>query len=123
MAALHFPNIGSSMSKMSLVRSWSVFSRPRKTMYFVLSLTLLYCLMVSWSNAMHIASALQKADIIKDNRGIGVVLRLGALEIQTLDEIAFDESQLPFDDVNTTSRKSDAEIREEFEKEDKEAGA
>jgi hypothetical protein len=122
MAALNLPRLGSPMGKTGMTRSWAVFSRPRKTMYLVLSLILLYCLMVSWSNAWHLASALRKADLIKDDRGIGVVLRLGGVEIQGLGEDLFDESQLPFDDVNIMQRKSDDEIRQEFDKEHDEAG-
>ncbi|CAK7197584.1 hypothetical protein SEUCBS139899_000232 [Sporothrix eucalyptigena] len=91
-------------------------------MYLILSLTVLYCLVVLWSNAWHIASALRSADIIKDDKGFGVVLRLGGVEIQASGEDGFNESLLPFDDVNVTSRKSDDEIRKEFTKEYLEAG-
>lgn len=122
MAALNFSSLGSPMGKVGIARSWAVLARPRKTMYLVLSLTLLYCLIISWSNARHLASVLRKADLIKDDRGIGVVLRLGGVEIQRLDANGFDESQLPFDDVNVTSQKSDDEIRQEFDKEYNDAG-
>lgn len=122
MAPLNLSRLASPMGKMGRGRSWSVFARPRKTMYLILSLVLVYFLMTSWSNARHLASALRKADLIKDNKGIGVVLRLGGVEIQGLNENSFDESQLPFDDVNVTQRKSDDEIRQEFDKEYNEAG-
>ncbi|CAK7225894.1 hypothetical protein SBRCBS47491_006043 [Sporothrix bragantina] len=122
MAALSFASLGPPMAKVGGSRPWGVFARPRRTLYLLLLLTLVYCFVASWSNTRHIASALRKADIIKDDRGIGVVLRLGGVEIQVPAEDSFDESELPFDDVNATSRKSDDEIRHEFEKEYIEAG-
>ncbi|KIH94216.1 hypothetical protein SPBR_05675 [Sporothrix brasiliensis 5110] len=110
------------MGKMGMARSWTVFSRPRKTLYLVLSLILVYGLVVSWRNAWSLALVLRKTDIVTDGRVIGVVLRLSGVEIKQLGEEGFDENQLPFDDVNITQRKSDDEIRREFDTEFEETG-
>ncbi len=121
MARLYFFKPGAVGKAGVSVSLWRV-ARPRRAACLILALASLYCLFASWSKARHIASVLQQVDIIKDDRGIGVVLRLDGGGTQRSDEDAFDETQLPFDDISIVSRKSDAEIRAEFEKEYKEAG-
>ncbi|CAK7221883.1 hypothetical protein SCUCBS95973_004651 [Sporothrix curviconia] len=122
MAALNFAGLGTPMATMGGSRPWGVFARPRRTIYLVLSLIMLYCFVASWNNARNIASALRGADIVRDGQGIGVVIRLGGVEIQEPSDEGFDENELPFDDVNVTSRKSDDEIRHDFDKEYNKAG-
>ena len=108
--------VSSPMGMISIGRPWAVFSRPKRTLCFIVACTIAYCFVSSWGNAKDIAS------LIKDNHGVGVVFRLGGNEAQGVDESTFNEDQLPFDGIDAASRKSDAETREEFEKEYKEAG-
>lgn len=122
MATLHLPYLDKATGPMGRIRSWTGLARPRRALSFGLALTLLYCLVVSWRSARHIAAALRTADVVRDSRGIGVMLRLGSVDIQGLGENDVDEARLPFDDINVTSRKSDDAIRREFDEEYDEAG-
>lgn len=114
--------LGSHMGNIGIMRPLAFFARPKRTLFLLVALTVVYCIVVSWSNAKYVASLLRGADIVKDGHGIGVIFRLSGVEIQTIDEPAFDEAQLPFDDANVNSRKTAAKVREEFDKEYKEAG-
>lgn len=110
------------MGRITLGRPWAIFARPKRTLFFLVAFIVVYCVFISWGSTANMATFLDTVDILKDNHKSTTIIRFGGVDIQSTDMSTFDEDRLPFDDVNAPSRKSDAQIREDFDKEYKEVG-